>query len=486
MELIINFLSALSGFVWGPVMLVLLIGVGLYLTVSLKFFTVKNMPLAFKGILGGNKKGKGSGEISPFSALMTALAGTIGTGSIAGVATAIFWGGPGALFWMWITALVGMTTKFCEILLSVYYRQKTDNGSYVGGSMYFIERGLGPKFKFLGIMFSLFCILACFGTGNMIQSNTIAESLKGSFSIPSEFTAIALFVIAGAVILGGVKRIGDFASKIVPLMAFLYIGISVTVCIMFYDKFFDVLALIVSDAFTGTAVQGGFAGSTVMLAIRYGMARGVFSNEAGLGTAPIAHAASTNDCAVDQAILGMLDTIITTVVVCSMTGFTIIITGMWTSPEQLNGATLAAAAYSYAIPYGDKIVTVSLLFFAFTTILSWSLYGERCCIYLFGEKSVKIFRYLYVILVPVGAISQLDVIWLISDCANALMAIPNLIGILLLSPVIFRLVEKNKKTGKVPSFDESEDMGHPHWKQVLHDRFSHGEHRTFETNNNNN
>lgn len=469
METLINFLSALSGFVWGPVMLVLLIGVGLYLTISLKFFTFRHIPTAFKSIMGGNQKGNGSGEISPFSALMTALAGTIGTGSIAGVATAIFWGGPGALFWMWITALVGMTTKFCEILLSVYYRQKTANGSYVGGSMFFIERGLGTKFKFLGVMFSAFCILACFGTGNMIQSNTIAESLKGSFNIPSEYTALALLLIAGSVILGGVKRIGDFASKVVPFMAFLYIGISVAVFIMYYDKFFDVLFMIVSDAFTGTAVQGGFAGSTIMLAIRYGMARGVFSNEAGLGTAPIAHAASTNDCAVDQAIFGMLDTIITTIIVCSMTGFTIIITGMWTSPEQLNGATLAAASYSFAIPHGDKIVTVCLLFFAFTTILSWSLYGERCCIYLFGEKSVRYFRYVYVILVPLGAISQLDVIWLISDCANALMAIPNLTGILLLSPVILKLVEKYKKEGTVPSFDESEEMGHPHWKQILHD-----------------
>ncbi len=477
METVINFLSALSGFVWGPVMLVLLIGVGLYLTVSLKFFTFFHIPLAFKNIMGGNKKGDGSGEISPFSALMTALAGTIGTGSIAGVATAIFWGGPGALFWMWITALVGMTTKFCEILLSVYYRKKTANGSYVGGSMFFIERGLGPKFKILSIMFCTFCILACFGTGNMIQSNTIAESLKGSFNISSEYTAVALFFIAGAVILGGVKRIGEFASKVVPFMAFLYIGISVTVFIMFYDKFFDVLAMIVEDAFTGTAVQGGFAGSTIMLAIRYGMARGVFSNEAGLGTAPIAHAASTNKCAVDQAIFGMLDTIITTIIVCSMTGFTIIITGMWTSPEQLNGATLAAASYSFAIPHGDKIVTVCLLFFAFTTILSWSLYGERCCIYLFGEKSIKYFRYIYVILVPLGAISQLDVIWLISDCANALMAIPNLIGILLLSPVILRLVEKYKKEGNVPSFDESEEMGHPHWKQVIHDHMPHLHHK---------
>lgn len=473
MKQIIDFLSALSSFVWGPVMLVLLIGVGLYLTVSLKFFTIRQMPYAFKKFLGGNKKGDGKGEISPFSALMTALAGTIGTGSIAGVATAIFWGGPGALFWMWVTAVVGMTTKFCEILLSVYYRQKTSNGSYVGGSMYFIERGLGRNFKFLGIIFSIFCILACFGTGNMIQSNTIAESLKGSFNVPAEITAVLLFIVAGAVILGGVKRIGDFASKVVPLMAFLYIGISIVVCLMNYDKFLDVLTLIVSDAFTGTAVQGGFAGSTVMLAIRYGMARGVFSNEAGLGTAPIAHAASTNDCSVDQAILGMLDTIITTLVVCSMTGFTIIITGMWTSPEQLNGATLAAAAYNSTIPHGDKLVTVSLLFFAFTTILSWSLYGERCCIYLFGEKSIKFFRYLYVILVPVGAISQLDVIWLISDCANALMAIPNLIGILLLSPVIFRLVKKYQETGKVPSYDESQEMGHPHWKEVLHHNFAH-------------
>ncbi len=457
MQAIQNFLSQLSGFVWGPVMLVILIGTGLYLTFGLKFFTFGQMAVAFKGVFGGAKR-TGHGEISPFGALMTALAGTIGTGSIAGVATAIFYGGPGALFWMWVTALVGMTTKFSEILLAVYYRQKTKSGSYVGGSMYFIERGLGPKFKFLSIMFCIFCILACFGTGNMVQSNTIAESLNSSFKVPNFVTAGLLFLIAGAVILGGIKRIGDFASKVVPFMAILYISISIIVFVMFYDRIGEIFSLIISSAFTGTAVQGGFAGSTVMMAIRFGMARGVFSNEAGLGTAPIAHASAATNCSVNQAVLGMLDTFITTIIVCSMTGFTILITGMWASPEQLNGATLAAEAYKYAIPYGDKLVAISLLFFAFTTILSWSLYGERCCLYLFGEKSVKFFRYTYVLMVPLGALLKVDLIWLISDCSNALMAIPNLIGVLLLSPVIFRLVKQYRQTGQTPSYDDEKKL----------------------------
>lgn len=452
MESVVSFLNSLSAFVWGPTMLVLLVGTGLYLTVGLKFFTFKKMPAGFAGIWKG-RNSSGHGEISSFNALMTALAGTIGTGNIAGVATAIFYGGPGALFWMWITALVGMATKFSEILLAMYFRQRTPQGNFVGGAMYFIERGLGPKWKFLSVLFAIFCILACFGTGNMVQTNSIAESMNTSFGIPYWLTALVLFCVAGFVFIGGIQRIGVVAGKIVPVMALIYILISLYVLVIYADQIVNVFVFVVKDAFTPTAAQGGFAGATVMMAIRYGMSRGVFSNEAGLGTAPIAHATATAECSMNQAILGMLDTFIDTIIVCSMTGFTILITGMWTSG--LNGVVLSASAFKMVMPgFGDKVVTVCLLFFAFTTILGWCVYGERCAIYLFGDKILKPFRILYTLIVPLGALIKLDLVWLIADCANALMAIPNLIGVLLLSPLVFRLVNQYKQTGKIHTFDE--------------------------------
>lgn len=452
MESVVSFLNSLSAFVWGPTMLVLLVGTGLYLTVGLKFFTFKKMPAGFAGIWRG-RNSSGHGEISSFNALMTALAGTIGTGNIAGVATAIFYGGPGALFWMWITALVGMATKFSEILLAMYFRQRTPQGNFVGGAMYFIERGLGPKWKFLSVLFAVFCILACFGTGNMVQTNSIAESMNTSFGVPYWLTALVLFCVAGFVFIGGIQRIGVVAGKIVPIMALIYILVSLYVLVIYADQIVNVFVFVVKDAFTPTAAQGGFAGATVMMAIRYGMSRGVFSNEAGLGTAPIAHATATAECSMNQAILGMLDTFIDTIIVCSMTGFTILITGMWTSG--LNGVALSASAFKMVMPgFGDKVVAVCLLFFAFTTILGWCVYGERCAIYLFGDKILKPFRILYTLIVPLGALIKLDLVWLIADCANALMAIPNLIGVLLLSPLVFKLVNEYKQTGKIHTFDE--------------------------------
>lgn len=452
MESVVSFLNSLSAFVWGPTMLVLLVGTGLYLTVGLKFFTFKKMPAGFAGIWKG-RNSSGHGEISSFNALMTALAGTIGTGNIAGVATAIFYGGPGALFWMWITALVGMATKFSEILLAMYFRQRTPQGNFVGGAMYFIERGLGPKWKFLSVLFAVFCILACFGTGNMVQTNSIAESMNTSFGVPYWLTALVLFCVAGFVFIGGIQRIGVVAGKIVPIMALIYILVSLYVLVIYADQIVNVFVFVVKDAFTPTAAQGGFAGATVMMAIRYGMSRGVFSNEAGLGTAPIAHATATAECSMNQAILGMLDTFIDTIIVCSMTGFTILITGMWTSG--LNGVALSASAFKMVMPgFGDKVVAVCLLFFAFTTILGWCVYGERCAIYLFGDKILKPFRILYTLIVPLGALIKLDLVWLIADCANALMAIPNLIGVLLLSPLVFKLVNEYKQTGKIHTFDD--------------------------------
>ena len=452
MEILISFLNSLSGFVWGPAMLVLLVGTGLYLTVGLKFFTFTQMPKGFIGIWKG-RTSSGAGEISSFNALMTALAGTIGTGNIAGVATAIFYGGPGALFWMWVTALVGMATKFSEILLAMYYRKRTPRGYFVGGAMYFIERGLGKKWKFLSVLFATFCILACFGTGNMVQTNSIAESLNASFGVPNWITAILLFALAGFVFIGGIQRIGIVAGKIVPIMALIYILLCLYVLFSFSDRIVDVFVYVVQDAFTPTAAKGGFAGATVMMAIRYGMSRGVFSNEAGLGTAPIAHATATADCSMKQAILGMLDTFIDTIIVCSMTGFTILVTEMWTSG--LNGVALSASAFKMVMPgIGDKLVAICLLFFAFTTILGWCVYGERCAIYLFGEKVLRPFRFFYTLAVPLGALIKLDLVWLIADCSNALMAIPNLIGILLLSPLVFKLVAEYKQTGKIHTLDE--------------------------------
>lgn len=458
MESLMNFLNSVSGFLWGPVMLVLLVGTGIYLTVGLKFFTFRKMPAGFIEIWHG-RQSSGAGEISSFNALMTALSGTIGTGNIAGVATAIFIGGPGALFWMWMTALAGMATKFSEILLAMYYRQRSPQGNYVGGAMYFIERGLGPKYKFLSVLFCIFCICACFGTGNMIQSNTVAESLASNFGVPNWISALGLFGIGACVILGGIQRIGNFAGKVVPIMALVYTIVSLTVIFNYSDRLVDVFLYVVSDAFTPTAAEGGFAGATVMMAIRYGMARGVFSNEAGLGTAPIAHATATNSCSVNQAMLGMLDTFIDTIIVCSMTGFAILVTDLWRAPEALNGVALTTAAFDLAFPgdIGGKLVTICLLFFAFTTALGWCVYGERCAIYLFGDKALMPFRIIYTLAIPVGAMVQLDLVWLIADCANALMAIPNLIGVLLLSPLVFKLVKEYNATGKVHTFDDEQE-----------------------------
>lgn len=453
MENLLEFLKAFNNFAWGPVMLVLLVGTGLYLTVGLRFFTFKQIPAGVKGLWKGRVL-SGAGEISPFNALMTALAGTIGTGNIAGVATAIFAGGPGALFWMWVTALVGMTTKFAEILLSVYFRKKTPEGNYVGGAMYFLERGLGPKWRPVSIAFAVFCILACFGTGNMVQTNAISESLQASFGVPSWVSAILMFVTVGSVLVGGIKRIGVVAGKVVPVMAFIYIIISIIVLITYADRIVDVFAFVIEDAFTPTAARGGFLGASVMMAIRYGMSRGVFSNEAGLGTAPIAHATATTNCSMSQAIIGMLDVFIDTIIICSMTGFAILVTGLWTNTEGLNGVALTSAAFNMAIPYGGILVSICLLFFAFTTILGWCVYGERCAIYLLGDRALMPFRILYTCIVPVGAILKLDLVWLIAEACNALMAIPNLIGLLMLSPLVFKLVRQYKETGVIKSFDD--------------------------------
>ncbi len=445
-EMFENALSSLNSIVWGPGMLVLLVGTGLYLTLRLRFLSLRSIPKGFKLLWQGRSKDDSlEGELSPFNALMTALAATVGTGNIVGVATAILAGGPGAVFWMWCTALVGMATKFAETVLAVHYREVTPAGNVVGGPMYYIKNGLGPKWMWMGTAFAVFGGIACFGIGNMTQSNAIAESLSSTFGISPILTAIVIFVLLAVVILGGVSRIGAVSGKLVPVMAAFYIACSLIIIVMHIEEIPRIFLLIIEEAFTPTAAQGGFAGATVWMAIRYGVARGVFSNEAGLGSAAIAHATATTENPVTMGFIGMLGTFIDTIIVCSMTAFSILVTGVWTAPDA-NGAALTSVAFNTVLPgVGSFLVSISLAFFAFSTILGWCVYGERCWVYLLGDKALKPFRVIFTIIAPVGALSQLSTVWTIADTFNALMAIPNLIGLLLLSPIVLRLVREDEK-----------------------------------------
>lgn len=441
MEQIHAFLSSVSDFVWGPVMLCLLIGTGVYLTIGLRGYTFLNIGTAFRILLGSKKKGDGKGEQSSFNALMTALAGTIGTGSIVGVATAIMAGGPGALFWMWCTALVGMATKFAEILLALEYREVTPKGHVVGGIMYCIKNALPKKWHFLAYLFAFLAAIASFGIGNGVQANAISGILEDAAHIPTWVTAAALFALVGVVVIGGVRRIGIVASRIVPLMVVIYLAAALFILVVNIADFPAMIAMVIRDAFTPTAATGGFAGATVMMAIRFGMARGVFANEAGLGSSPIAHATATNT-PIKQATVGMLDVFITTMIVCTMTGFAILVTGQW-CVAGAKGAAVTANAFNTVLPgVGTVIVAASIVLFAFTTILGWCVYGERATIFLLGEKALLPFRVLFTLVVPCGAVLQLDIVWLIADIMNGLMAVPNLIGVLLLSPVVFRVARK--------------------------------------------
>ena len=440
MEAITSLLNTLSSFIWGPFTLVLLLGVGVYLTIGLKFMPWrKTIPYAFRMLLQG-RKASGKGEISPFQALMTALSATIGTGNIAGVATAIFIGGPGAIFWMWITALVGMATKYGEAVLAVKYREKDALDKHVGGPMYYIKNGLGSNWGWLAFLFALFGTIAAFGIGNMVQSNSVADALHSNFSINKQVSGAAIAILAALVILGGIKRIGTVAGKLVPFMAIAYIVGSLVIILANLGEVPAALMVIVDGAFNGTAAAGGFAGATVLMAIQKGVARGIFSNEAGLGSAPIAHAAAQTDNPVRQGVIGMLGTFIDTIIVCTMTALVIIMTGAWTSGE--TGATLSTTAYGSAIPFGEYIITFGLVIFAFTTILGWSYYGERCAEFIFGEKIILPYRILWIIAAFIGASQKVNFIWLLADVMNGFMAIPNLIALALLSPVIFKITKE--------------------------------------------
>jgi AGCS family alanine or glycine:cation symporter len=417
-------------------MLVLLLGTGLYLSLGLRFLTLRKIPVALRLLLQG-RQGKGEGDISPFSALMTSLSATIGTGNIAGVATAVALGGPGALFWMWITALLGMATKYAEAVLAVRFREQDKLGNFSGGPMYYIRNGLHRRWHWLGFLFALFGSLAGFGLANTVQSNSVAQVLNDSYSIPPIATGLVLMLLVGAVVLGGIKRIASVASWLVPMMALSYMLMSLVVILSHIDQLPAALITIVDSAMNGTAAAGGFAGASVWAALRFGVARGVFSNEAGLGSAPIAHAAARTNEPVQQGMIAMLGTFIDTLVVCSMTGLVIVIMDVW--PTGVSGASLTAMAFAQAFPGGEYVVSLGLCLFAFTTMIGWSFYGERCAVYLLGTRVITPFRVAWVIAIPVGTLVELDMIWLIADTLNAFMAIPNLIALVLLSPLVFSL-----------------------------------------------
>ncbi|WP_418358079.1 alanine/glycine:cation symporter family protein [Shewanella basaltis] len=442
MEAITSFVSTINGIVWGVPMLIMILGVGLFLSIGLKLMPILKLGRGFKLLWSGRQVTDESekGDVSPFNALMTSLSATIGTGNIAGVATAIFIGGPGALFWMWCTALVGMATKFSEAVLAVKFRETDTNGNHVGGPMYYIKNGLGSKWAWLGTAFAVFGSIAGFGIGNTVQANSVADALSSNFNVPSWVTGVVLMLLVGAVLMGGIKRIAEVAGKLVPLMTVFYITAGLAVLVVYADQVPAAFMLIVESAFNPVAAQGGFAGAAVWAAIRFGVARGVFSNEAGLGSAPIAHAAAQTNNPVKQGLVAMLGTFIDTIIVCSITGLAIIVSGAWTSGE--NGAALTSYAFSHALPLGNYIVAIALAIFAFTTILGWSFYSEKCVQYLLGEKAVKPFRLIWTLVVPLGAVSSLEFIWLLADTLNAMMAIPNLIALVLLSPIVFGLTRE--------------------------------------------
>jgi AGCS family alanine or glycine:cation symporter len=425
--------------IWGPGMLFLLLGTGVFLTIGLRGMTISRIPYAFGQLLQG-RKGSGDGEISPFNALMTALSSTVGTGNIAGVATAIGIGGPGALFWMWCTALVGMATKYAEAVLAVNYRETDAEGKKVGGPMYYIKNGLGRRWRPLAFLFALFGSLAGFGLANTVQSNTVSQVLLNNFNIPTIVSGVLMSLMVALVLLGGIKRIAQVAGKLVPLMTIIYLLSTMVILLINMTEIPAAFLLIIDSAFNGTAATGGFAGATVMLALRMGVSRGIFSNESGLGSAPIAHAAAETNNPVRQGTIAMLGTFIDTLIICTMTGLVLIVSGAWDS--DLEGAAMTLMVFDSELPFGGNILSLCIILFAFTTMLGWSYYGERCAQFLLGPKVVMPFRVLWVIGVFVGTQMSLGLVWKMSDSLNGMMAIPNLIALLLLSPVVFKLTQE--------------------------------------------
>jgi len=423
-------ISTLSGWVWGPPMLTLLVGTGLYLTVLLKGMQFRALPLAFKLIF--RKDHHHEGDITHFAALMTALAATVGIGNIVGVATAITLGGPGAVFWMWMTGLVGMATKYSEAVLAMKYREKGPHGMR-GGPMYYLAKGAG--LPWLGTIFAVFTACAAFGIGNMTQANATAKIFESTFHIAPYITGWVLMILTGAVILGGIKSIGKFTSFLVPFMIVGYVGTSLVVLFIHIDQIPHAFSLIFSNAFSPASATGGFAGATIAAAMRYGIARGVFSNESGLGSAPIAAAAARTADPVKQALVSMTQTFIDTLVVCTMTALIILTATSWTQGVSASELTSASMAETLG-DTGKIIVAISTALFAYSTLIGWNYYGEKAIEYLFGSKSIAIYRVFFTAAVIVGATMSLELVWNFSDLMNGMMAIPNLIGLLLLSKVV--------------------------------------------------
>ena len=446
------FFANFASLMWGPWLLILLLGTGLWLTFRLGGIQFRNLFYALR--LAFSKERKGEGDISHFGALMTAMAATVGMGNIAGVSTAVALGGPGAIFWMWMTGLVGMATKYSESFLAVKYRQVNEHGEFSGGPMYYLEYGLGQKW--LGVSFAIFGSLAAFGIGNMIQANTAATAVAEVLGSSKFSVGIILSFLTAMVIIGGIKRISEVASYFVPIMVAIYFTGALVVILSHLGQLGAGIKLIFEHAFTGTAATGGFIGASLAQTIRYGVARGLFSNESGMGSAPIAAAAAKTNQPSKQALVSMSGTFLDTLVVCSLTAVALASTGVWVSGE--TGVALTMQAFSAGLPgnWGNFIVTLSAITFAFSSILAWEYYGEKCFEYLFGDKWVHLYRYLWVLFVFIGAIVKLEVVWNFSDAMNALMVVPNLIGLVLLSGVLFRetkTYELGVRDGSIDKFD---------------------------------
>jgi AGCS family alanine or glycine:cation symporter len=440
-EKLIKTLSDISGLVWGLPLIALLLGTGIYLTIILRGLQFRALiPSLYIALIKRKDEGESEGDISHFQALMTALSATVGVGNIAGVATAIAAGGPGAMFWMWITGLFGMATKYSEAVLAIKYREVDKFGTMSGGPMYYISKGLG--LKWLGALFAVFASIAAFGIGNMVQSNSVADAINSTFGVPHWISGLVMCIATGLVIIGGIKSIARAASVIVPVMIVFYMIGSFISIFAHWHNVPEAFRLIFYHAFTPTAAAGGFMGAAVQQTLRMGVARGIFSNESGLGSSPIAAAAARTRNPVRQALVSMTQTFIDTIVVCTFTGVVIIASGVWNSGE--TGAALSALAFEQGIPkqLGDNMVAISLASFAYSTIIGWCYYGEKAIEYLFKEPAVKPYRILFTAMVLVGATVELDLVWTFADIMNGLMAFPNLIGLLGLSKVV---VEETKK-----------------------------------------
>lgn len=458
-EMVEKINGAINGFVWGIPMLVLLVGTGILMTVLTKVFQISHFGYWMKHTLGSiftdrhitKHTGTEDKSISQFQSLCTALAATIGTGNIVGVSSALIFGGPGAIFWMWIVAFFGMMTNYSENVLGIYYRKKNEKGEWSGGAMYYLRDGLGAKKGMKGVgavlavLFSLFCLLASFGIGNMSQINSIAGNMKAAFHIPTFITGIVLMILAGLVILGGIKRIASVTEKLVPVMALLYIVGALVVCVLNINQFGAVFASIFKGAFAMKAVGGGIVGSGIKLAITWGMKRGVFSNEAGLGSSVMVHSSSNVKEPVRQGMWGIFEVFADTIVVCTLTAFVVLSSGLvdLNTGEVLSsseGSALVGEAFSKVFgSLGPAFIAVAILLFAFSTVLGWSHYGTKAFEYLFGSKATIIYRVIFIVFIVFGATMKLQLAWDLSDTFNGLMAIPNLIGVLTLSPVVVKI-----------------------------------------------